>query len=151
MKLILVIGLLTITATSIAVGQVKNTRAATSDKAEQEIRQVEDKRREALLRSNTTALDEIFADDYIVTNQFGQVQTKAQMISALKSGELKFESVVEDDVSVRVYGDAAVVTGRATSKHEGRESTQVRFTRVYVKRRGHWQAVTYQVTRIAQQ
>jgi hypothetical protein len=151
MKLILVIGLLTITATSIAVGQVKNTRAATNDKAEQDIRQVDDKRREALLRSDTATLDRILADEYFVTNQFGQIQTKTQMISALKSGELKFESVVEDDVSVRVYRDAAVVTGRATSKHEGRESTQVRFTRVYVKRRGHWQAVTYQVTRIAQQ
>ena len=151
MKRMLVIGLLTITATSIAVGQVTNTRAATNDKAEQEIRQVEDKRREALLRSDTATLDRILADEYFVTNQFGQIQTKTQMISALKSGELKFESVVEDDVSVRVYGDAAVVTGRATSKHEGRESTQVRFTRVYVKRRGHWQAVTYQVTRIAQQ
>ncbi len=33
MKLMLVIGLLTITATSIAVGQVKNTRAARNDKA----------------------------------------------------------------------------------------------------------------------
>ncbi len=151
MKLIVVIGLLTITATSIAVGQVKNTRTATSDKAEQEIRQVEDKRREALLRSDTAALDQILADEYFVRNQFGQIQTKAQVISALKSGELKFESIVEDDVSVRVYGDAAVVTGRATSKHEGRESTQIRFTRVYVKQRVHWQAVTYQVTPIAQQ
>src|SRR6266567_9233854 len=87
MKLIVVIGLLTITATSIAVGQAKNTRTATSDKAEQEIRQVEDKRREALLRSDTAALDQILADEHFVTNQFGQIQTKAQMISALKSGE----------------------------------------------------------------
>jgi hypothetical protein len=44
-----------------------------------------------------------------------------------------------------------VITGRATSKHEGRDSTQVRCTRVYVKRLGRWQAVTYQVTRITQQ
>jgi ketosteroid isomerase-like protein len=151
MKLMLVVGLLTITATSIAVGQVKNTRAATNDKAEQEIRQVEDNRREALLRGDTATVDHIFADEYIVTNQFGQIQTKTQMISALKSGELKFESVVEDDVSVRVYGDVAVLTGRVTSKHEGRETMQSRFTRVYVKRQGRWQTVAYQITRVAQQ
>jgi hypothetical protein len=112
---------------------------------------VEEKRREALLQSDTATLDQIFADDYIVTNQFGQLQTKAQMISDLKSGALKFESIVEDDVITRVYGDAAVVTGRATSKHVGRDTTQVRFTRVYVKRQGRWQAVAYQVTRIGQQ
>ena len=72
-----------------------------------------------------------------------------RMISALKSGALKFESIEEDDVVIRVYENLAVLTGRATSKHEGRDSAQVRFTRVYVKRRGQWQAVAYQVTRIA--
>lgn len=151
MKLILVIGLLTITATSIAIGQGKDANASANSKADQEIRQVEDKRREALLRSDTATLDLIFADEYLVTNQFGQLQTKAQMMSALRSGTLKFESVVEDDVSVRVYGDVAVLTGRSTSKHEGRETVQSRFTRVYVKRQGRWQAVAHQVTRIAQQ
>jgi ketosteroid isomerase-like protein len=151
MKLIFVIGLLAMTPNFIAIGQLKNTRAVTDTKAEQEIRLVEDKRREALLRGDTTTLDQIFADDYTVVNQFGQVQTKAQMMSAIKSGALKFESVVEEDVSTRVYGDAAVLSGRATSKHEGRESTQLRFTRVYVKRQGHWHTVAYQVTRIAQQ
>ncbi|HKA20238.1 MAG TPA: nuclear transport factor 2 family protein [Blastocatellia bacterium] len=148
MKLIFAFGLLAITQTFISVGQVRNTRAVTNAKAEQEIRQVEDKRREGLLRGDTTTLDQIFADDYSVVNQFGQVQTKAEMMYALKSGALKFESVVEDNVSIRVYGDAAVLTGRATSKHEGRESTQLRFTRVYLKRQGRWQTVAYQVTRI---
>jgi len=148
MKLIFVLGLLAITQTFISSGQVRNTRAVTNAKAEQEIRQVEDRRREALLRGDTTTLDQIFADDYSVVNQFGQVQTKAEMMYALKFGALKFESVVEDNVSIRVYRDAAVLTGRATSKHEGRESTQLRFTRVYLKRQGRWQTVAYQVTRI---
>jgi len=147
----LLIALLGMATTSIAVGQMKNRRAATNGKAEQDIRQVEDKRREALLRSDTATLDRIFGEEYVVTNQFGQIQTKLQMLSALRSGALKFESVAEDDVIVRVYGSAALVTGRATSKHEGRESTQVRFTRVYVKRQGRWQAIVYQVTRIAHQ
>jgi uncharacterized protein (TIGR02246 family) len=151
MKLIFVIGLLVMTPNFIAIGQVKNTTAITDAKAEQEIRSVEDKRREALLRGDTTTLDQIFADDYTVVNQFGQVRTKAQMMSELKSGTLKYESIVEEDVSTRVYGDAAVLSGRLTSKHEGRESTQARFTRVYVKRQGRWQAVAFQTTRIAQQ
>jgi F0F1-type ATP synthase epsilon subunit len=151
MARIRIVGLLIISMTSIAIVQARNANATANSKAEQEIRRVEEKRREALLRSDTAALDQIFADEYSITNQFGQLQTKAQMMSALKSGALKFESIDEDDVIIRVYGDAAVVTGRATSKHEGRETTKVRFTRVYVKRRGQWQAVTNQVTRIALQ
>jgi len=62
-------------------------------------------------------------------------------MSALSSSAVKFEYLAEDDVIVRVYGNAAVVTGSATSKHEGRESMQVPFTRVYVKRQERWQAV----------
>jgi aspartate ammonia-lyase len=98
MKLLFVIGLIATTATSIAVAQVKNA----SGKTEREIRQVEEKRREALLRGDTTTLDQIFADEYIVTNQFGGVRTKTQMISDIKSGALKFESAAEDDVVVRL-------------------------------------------------
>jgi len=147
----LVTGLLVITATSDATGQMKNSSIPANSDVGQEIRQVEVKRRKALLQSDTTALEQIFADDYMITNQFGQVQTKAQMISDLKSGALKFESIDEDDVIIRTYGDAAVVTGRTTSKHKGRQSMQVRFTRVYVKRQGRWQTVAYQTTRIVQQ
>ena len=58
MKRMFVIGLLTIAATSIATDRGKSANAGANSKAEQEIRQVEGKRREALLRSNTTALDE---------------------------------------------------------------------------------------------
>src|SRR5262245_28170606 len=61
MKLIFVIGSLAMTPNFIAIGQVKNTTAITDAKAEQEIRSVEDKRREALVRGDTTTLDQIFA------------------------------------------------------------------------------------------
>jgi hypothetical protein len=55
---------------------------------------------------------------------------------------------------VRVYGDAAVVTGRSTTKRAGQGTgdeiitRQVRFTRVYAKRQGRWQVVSAQNTLI---
>lgn len=71
----------------------------------------------------------------------------------IKSGALTFESATVDDMSVRGYGTAAVVIGRTMSKGQykgqGFNDTE-RFTDVFVKRRGRWQAVATQSTGIAQ-
>jgi len=61
--------------------------------------------------------------------------------------------VIDGDYVTRVYENAAVVTGRATSKgtdHGHEFVLHIRFTRVYVKRLGRWQMVALQATRIAQ-
>jgi ketosteroid isomerase-like protein len=50
---------------------------------------------------------------------------------------------------VRVYGDTAVVTARADVKgHQLGEdfSGPYRYTRVWVRRNGQWQTVSYQAT-----
>jgi hypothetical protein len=57
------------------------------------------------------------------------------------------------DLNVRVYGDAAVVTGRSiqTGKENGKDySGDYWFTRMYVKRDGQWKTVALQTTRIQQ-
>ena len=61
--------------------------------------------------------------------------------------------MVPREMNVRVYGDAAVITGRSTIKAnvDGQPVTgDYRFTDVWVKR-DDWQAVASQVTRIANQ
>ena len=49
-----------------------------------------------------------------------------------------------DEVEVRVFGDAAVVSGRTHAVGEfadQRYDVHIRFTDTFVKRRGQWQAV----------
>ena len=53
---------------------------------------------------------------------------------------------------VRVYGNTAVITGKADVKGTlaGNDATgQYMFTRVYVKKGGQWQSVAFQQTRIS--
>jgi uncharacterized protein (TIGR02246 family) len=122
--------------------------------AEQAIRQLMSELSNAQQKGDTATLDRIWADDFTFTNSSGEVQTKAQRMAEIKSGELKFESLSRDDVQVRVYGDAAVVTSRGTVKGQRRGqdiSGQSRGTSVYVKKQGRWQVVATHVTRIAQQ
>jgi len=110
-------------------------------------------RDQAVQRGDTATFDRMCADDYVSTNNVGLVRTKAQVIEDLKSGALKVESMISDDVNVRVQGDTAIVTGRVTTKVQDRgrdTSGQNRFTQVYMKRNGRWQLVAFQQTRIAQ-
>jgi len=54
------------------------------------------------------------------------------------------------DVIMRVYGNVVVVNARTINKGHRRErdvSGEFRYTRVYVKREGRWQAVLSQYTR----
>jgi len=58
-----------------------------------------------------------------------------------------------DDLKVRVYGDAAVVTGRFTTKEtlKGRDiSGQYRFTDTWIKKAGRWLCVAGQGSKIPQ-
>ncbi len=74
---------------------------------------------------------------------------KEETISARRSGQLRYESMNVTDMVVRLYGDTAVVTARADVKgHQLGEdfSGPYRYTRVWVRRNGRWQTVSYQAT-----
>jgi ketosteroid isomerase-like protein len=123
------------------------------DSAEQEIiRQIVDMERqakEASLRRDAEFSLRTLADDYVAITPLGQVATKQDTVSARRSGQLRYESMNISDMVVRLYGDTAVVTARADVKgHQLGEdfSGPYRYTRVWVRRNGHWQAVSYQAT-----
>jgi hypothetical protein len=89
------------------------------------------------------------ADDYLAITPLGQVITKADTVAARKSGQLRYDAIEISDMVVRVYGSMAVVTARADvrGKDLGEEfNGPYRFTRIWVRRNGHWQAVSYQAT-----
>ena len=104
---------------------------------------------EAILRRDSAFLEKILAEDLSVVTPFGDLANKAMMVNF--DDNLVNESIVTDEIQVRVYSDAAVVTGRATikSRYANQDlSGQYRFTRVYFKREA-WRIVAYQATRIA--
>ena len=123
------------------------------DSPDQEIiRQIVDMERqskEASLRRDSDFSLRILAEDYVAITPLGQVTTKRETISARRSGQLRYEAMNITDMVVRVYGDTAVVTARADVKgHQLGEdfSGPYRYTRVWVRRNGQWQIVSYQAT-----
>lgn len=123
------------------------------DAAEQatirEIVDMERQAREASLHRDAEFSQRTLAEDYVAITPLGQVTTKQDTLSARKSGQLRYDTIDVSDMVVRVYGDTAVVTARADVKgHQLGEdfSGPYRYTRVWVRRTRHWQAVSYQAT-----
>jgi ketosteroid isomerase-like protein len=122
----------------------------TNDQATiREVLEMERQAREAILHRDADFSARTLAEDYVAITPLGQVTTKQDSISARKSGQLRYDTLDVSDMVVRVYGDTAVVTARADVKgHQLGEdfSGPYRYTRVWVRRAGHWQAVSYQAT-----
>ena len=120
--------------------------AAVAQKAGDEaaLKAIEEKWDTATLKGDTAALGSILADSYSQTTSEGKIRTKAEMIAAMKSGEIKYQASKADDLKVQVYGDAAVVTGRwkgkFTEKGKAMDVTE-RFTDTFVRQNGQWRCV----------
>jgi ketosteroid isomerase-like protein len=125
---------------------------AQDSKAEQAIRKLDEQRIAALTQPDFSALDRMMSDDFTYTHSTGQVQTKAELLGDFKSGKRVFKSLKQEDVQVRVYGNAAIVTGRCTllGVNAGKDfELPMRFVEVYSNNHGHWQWVLWQSTRLA--
>jgi ketosteroid isomerase-like protein len=123
--------------------------ATASDEAT--LRGLEDRWAAALLNADANALAAILADTWVVTYIDGKVDNKAGELAALKAGTFKVHALENDDVRVFLYGDAAVVTGRASLKgveHGAAVDLVMRWTDVFVRQNGQWRAVATQGTPI---
>ncbi len=151
MKRILLVVML-VAASSFVFSQPTRSSANQKGNDEQAVRQLLNDISAALGRNDAAALDRVYAGDYTLVNESGVLGTKAPRLAAIKSGELKYESVTFDEVNIRMYGNTAVATYRVTSKGQSKGQAiggQFRATSTYVKIKGRWQLVAAQVTRIA--
>ena len=144
MRWAFVIAILALTPTCIVLGQEQSTRRDQRSSVEQAIRQLDNERIRAQIGADAVALDRIYADDFIGVGPSGTVRTKAQVISDFTSGDLKFQSIVTDEVQVHVYENTAVETGLSTMSGQDKGKAvprDTRFTRVWVKQEGRWRLV----------
>ena len=142
-----------------ASGAPEGSRAAQQkqllSQSEQEVRKLEREWLDAYERRDADAMNRIVADDFKLTRSNGSVETKADILAALKAArdsgrpEPKFST---EDVQSRIEGDRIILTGRFIQRMErdGQTRTmEARYTDTYVKRQGRWQVVASQLTRIS--
>jgi uncharacterized protein (TIGR02246 family) len=123
----------------------------TADGAEEQaLFQIEREWADAMVKRDTANVEKYIGKEWMFTYD-GQVTPRAQFLADLKSGAYKFESLVMRDVSVRVFGDVAIVTmiGDMKGTYKGTDiSSSARGTDFFVKRDGRWQCVSTQNTTI---
>jgi ketosteroid isomerase-like protein len=128
--------------------------AQSAGEIEQAIKALENRYAEAVRRQDVAALEELLAEDFMATSSRAEMRDRAAEVADVKgSPDFVLEAFDLDDMKVRSYGDAAVATGRSILKvkYRGQSNTsEFRFTRVYVRRNGKWQVVAQQLTRLPQ-
>ncbi len=111
---------------------------------EQAVMRIEHELLNAFLKGDPSASERHLADTYVFTGPDGTVQSKAQVMADLKSGDLKIQSASIDDAKVQVHGNTAIVTYGSNDKgtYKGKDiSGKTRWTDVFVKLNGRWQVV----------
>jgi ketosteroid isomerase-like protein len=117
--------------------------------AEDSVRALEEARGQALIRGDTVALSRMTAMEFNELTRLGTMRNRAANLRDVSSGMLHLLTVRYDSLAVRIYGDVAILQGIAdnTGTMGGMPfSGKIRYTRVFVRRDGRWQAVTMQHT-----
>ena len=130
---------------------VNGVAARAQGQAEKELMQFEHDWCAALMKNDLAWLTRFLSDDFTHTDSTGRF-TKKQMLDFAKSD--KFSSCKVDQMHVRVFGTAAVVTGH--SRISGTDAqgkpfpeADALFTDTFVRRGDTWQCVASQHTAIA--
>jgi uncharacterized protein (TIGR02246 family) len=123
------------------------TAAGPNDEAgRQALAQIEDDWAKALATHDTTFFTRVIAPDFHATGDSAKTFGRAEMIKDAADTTTQVRDLHDEDRQIRIYGngDVGVVTGFShwtmqKGEHSGQYSG--RYTEVYVKRDGRWQAV----------
>ena len=115
-----------------------------------ELAQFEQQLATTFKKGECSAWADMLAPDWSVVHITGEIVTKAQALQMCKTTAVSIETFEIDDIAVRDFGDAAVVTGRTRIGTGGPTPGQValRFTDVFIRLKGRWQVVASHATRL---
>ncbi len=120
---------------------------------EQDLIQLERDWDGAFQRQDTELLDRILGSEFLVTYGDGTRGDKAKEMSLAREFNQQVDSRRLDDFTVKVFGDTAVVwfSQQLTGPRQGKSvAVSYRFTDVFVRRDGRWQAVASHSTRVGE-
>lgn len=106
---------------------------------------------EAVYRKDLAFIEDILADEFIGTYEDGSRGDKARELALVAEFNQHVESAIQDEFTVRVYRDTAVVwfTLRLVGIRQGeRAEVTLRYTDVWVLRDGRWKCVSAQSTKV---
>lgn len=89
-------------------------------------------------------VEDLFDDELIFVHLNGHVTSKRDWIGQMRSGRFVYNRITPREMSARVYGDAAVLFGKArfdVSMGGFNATYDLAFTEVYARKQGAWKLV----------
>ncbi|MCB0518045.1 MAG: nuclear transport factor 2 family protein [Lewinellaceae bacterium] len=115
-------------------------------KNELQLKALELQRFEAMTKKDIPFLENVLSDDLTYNHSNGLAENKTEHIQNINTGDLVYKTMQSEDLKVRIYKKTAVLNGlvRVTGILKDREfNIRLRYTDVYVKRKGKWQLVAW--------
>lgn len=88
----------------------------------------------------------LFDDDLIFIHLTGHITSKKEWINQLKSGGFVYNKIELKEHAVKVYGDTAVLVGKALFTVNGGSKYNLVYTEVYTKKNNQWKLVNLHTT-----
>lgn len=148
-KLVRLLSVIVWAALVASPAQVADAQPVKSD--QEVIIELEKSWNEAFYKKDVKFIASILADEYIATFEDGSRADKAKELALTASFDQAVESAVQDDFTVKIFGDTAVVwfTLRLVGIKQGQRSTlTLNYTDVWVLRDGDWKCVSAHSTRV---
>ena len=125
--------------------------AASANAASDELKQIENDWVDASKTKNAEKLGDILADSWVALGWDGQRTDKTKALAEMKTPGNSLDNIEMGPMTVRIFGNTAVVTGSDTEKSmENGKDTSGKYvwTDVFVKQNGKWRAVASQSTKL---
>jgi hypothetical protein len=143
----------TLSRTALAALLVLSAAPALQAGDEEDVLAAQDRRWALTCGGDLDELEAMLTDDMNYTHSSAKLDTKAQFLESLRSGQVRYISMEpEGERAVRVYGDTAVVQGVAhvLVKVPDRDiDVRLRFTELFVKRDGAWKMALWHSTAVS--
>ncbi len=104
---------------------------------------------DASLKMDLRVIDSLYSDDCIFHFPNGQSENKTWVMNLLSSGNVTFESISNENVRIRVYGNAVLWTSRTTlteTYNKQRSTGQYLWLRLWSRANDEWRIVAFQST-----
>jgi ketosteroid isomerase-like protein len=115
---------------------------------EEAVKKAEMQRFDAQVKKDFAALETLLADDLIYVHSNGNIDNKTSYIQSIRDGKSQYDEIKSEEMRVRVYGKTAVITGVCVVKMPTNPNLRLRYTDVYIKRKGNWQLASWQSLRM---
>jgi hypothetical protein len=131
---------------AVATANGDHSKGAGKSRQVERLRQIEQKRLQALVDADVAVAGSLIADDYEGINPLGEILTRDVFLGAVGSGAIDFLSdEVTSPIRVRRHGNSAVLRYRHTIDIAvtpiGHLTHPAWTTALYERRKGSWQIV----------